>query len=398
MTMDDKQLAKELAGVAPTPNNEKEQSNNIKAEKSTKESSIPSFRRQITVLGMGDGGCKMASDIGLGIQGAITVGYNLSKRNEDLFALDKFISAESEDGSGKDREYAKSIVKDSAVLRTILQNTINDKSEIFITTQSTGGGTGCGSGPKASAEMADVLVEMYEKKKKQEPPVILIGAFPKITEDKASIFNTLSWQDEVNKIELPYMVFNNSRVSESIAVTHETVNAEIVRSVKVINGASFKKTEVSSMDSKDFLNLLRTPGRLNIYYSTRRPKQNESLDDFIINMMNESTQEPPLAPTASALLVRGPAELIRNMNDDLTALYEKLGDSDFKYMHIEVSSDVEISFITAGSKIPISAIEKLQTRYDEIEYARSKQEDVTVSLDIENPFKKEKVSKRGSNI
>ena len=387
--MDDKNLARELVGAKP----EKKETSQSKAKKE----SSSEFTRNITVLGLGDGGCKISSDIGQ-VTDAQTIGFNLSKRNENLFNLDKFISAEAQDGSGKNRKYAKEIVSTPKVMNTIVQETLVKKSDIYLVTQSTGGGTGCGSGPKVAATMADELSESSITEDR-EKPVIVLGVYPKLSDDEASIYNTIQWQSEVEKIQLPYMIYNNARVNGSLSITHDTVNEEIVSGVRILSGMTFKQTDISSMDSKDFINLINREGRLNVYYTNRRPKQNENLDEFIINLINHSTQEPPLYPVAYALLVKGPRELLEGLDEDLSLISSKYGEPSLKYKHIEESSDVEIAFITSGSQIPKSATDKLKTRYDEIKYARKSQEDVVLAADeIDDPFAKKDKIKRGSQI
>jgi hypothetical protein len=387
--MDDKNLARELVGAKP----EKKETSQSKAKKE----SSSEFTRNITVLGLGDGGCKISSDIGQ-VTDAQTIGFNLSKRNENLFNLDKFISAEAQDGSGKNRKYAKEIVSTPKVMNTIVQETLTKRSDIYLVTQSTGGGTGCGSGPKVAATMADELSESSIAEDR-EKPVIVLGVYPKLSDDEASIYNTIQWQSEVEKIQLPYMIYNNARVNGSLSITHDTVNEEIVSGVRILSGMTFKQTDISSMDSKDFINLINREGRLNVYYTNRRPKQNENLDEFIINLINHSTQEPPLYPVAYALLVKGPRELLEGLDEDLSLISSKYGEPSLKYKHIEESSDVEIAFITSGSQIPKSATDKLKTRYDEIKYARKSQEDVVLAADeIDDPFAKKDKIKRGSQI
>ena len=377
--MDDQQLAKNLVG-APV---EKKASTPVKGNPDREK--LQSFKRSITVLGLGDGGCKVSSDIGTALADTFTLGFNLSKRNDELFNLDKFISADSQDGSGKDRNFAKEIVSTPKVMNTIVQETLSKRSDIFITAQSTGGGTGCGSGPKVAATLADTLSNGSVTEDRNKP-VIVIGMFPKLSDDSVSIYNSLQWQSEVEKIQLPYMVFNNAKVAGSLSTTHDTVNEEIVSAVRILSGATFEKTDINSMDSKDFINLINRAGRLNVYYTTRRPKQNEQMDDFIINLIAQSTQELPLYPEAYALLVKGPKELIENLDDDLSAISAKYGEPTFKYKHIEEGDSVEIAFITAGSSIPKTAIDKLKTRYDEITYARSKQETIKNEHKVDNPF------------
>lgn len=386
--MNDQTLAKNLVG-APV-----EKKSAAPAKTEGKKESLQSFKRTVTVLGLGDGGCKVSSDAG-DVLDVSTIGFNLSKRNEELFSLDKFISADAQDGSGKNRSFAKEIVSMPKVMNTIVQETLSKRSDIFVVAQSTGGGTGCGSGPKVAATIADTLADSSIGEDRDKP-VISIGMFPKLSDDSVSIYNTLQWQAEVDKIQLPYMVFNNARVQGSLSITHDTVNDEIVSSIKILNGATFEKTDINSMDSKDFINLINRPGRLNVYYTTRRPKQNENLDEFIIQLITKSTQESPLFPEAYALLVKGPKDLIENLDDDLSLLASSFGEPTFKYKHIEEAKDVEIAFITAGSTLPKKAIDTLKTRYDEIMYARSKQEKVTLEHDIKDPFAgKTKISRSG---
>lgn len=386
--MDQRDIAKKLVGELNEP---------VKSTpKKVKEANTESFRRSIGVIGLGDGGCKIASDINANIADVRTMGYNLSKRNEDLFNVEKFISAQGEDGSGQNRKYAKSIVSKTEVLTPIVQEALKMRTDMFICTQTAGGGTGCGSGPKVAITIADELLES-KVKGDVDKPVIIVGVYPKPV-DQPSIFNTLEWQTEVEKIELPYMIFNNARVNAASIKTHEEVNTEIIRAVEVLAGGTFEKSDIHSMDSKDFMNILNRPGRVNVYYSKKRPRMNETFDQFLMDLIKESTQEPPLLPEAQGILIKGPIEMIKNIDDSLALINESFGEPILKFKHIEESETVEIAFVTSGSKRPVNAIEILKARYAEIEYSRETKDVDPLVNDIEDPFKNDNKRKRGNLI
>lgn len=393
--MSDQNLAKQLAKqeIDPTVKAARE---DAKAAPATKREKQATFKRTVVALGLGDGGCKIASDTSK-LPDVYAMGYNLSKRNENLFNLKKFISADAQDGSGKNRGYAKEIVGRPEVMDTIIQETLSVKSDIIIIEQSTGGGTGCGSGPKVAISIADAIIDAGVRAD-ADKPVIVLGVYPKLSDDSVSIFNTLTWQKEVKTIELPYMVFNNARVDSPSPLTHEKVNDEIVDAVHVISGGSFQQSDVYSMDSKDFFNILNRPGRLNVYYTDQRPKMNESLDNFLMNLIQNSTQEAPLYPEAYALLVKGPKDVIASIDDSLSSFNATYGEALLKYKHIEEGTSVEIAFITSGSQAPKTALDRLQSRYDEIEYSRRNKEEIKVEFDIDDPFSKRERTKKGGLI
>lgn len=367
----EKELAKKLA------------KGEVKAQK------VDKTKRSITVLGVGDGGSKIASDIKNGID-VESISFNTSSRNTDLFNMDVTITIENHDGSGKDRKAARETLTDG-ILNKLIDKVNNIKSDVVLVTQTTGGGTGCGTGPKITATLADNL---YSEK----VPVIAIGVYPKL-DDSVSIYNTIEWQKDIEKAEVPYMVFNNNAWNGSVINTHFMVNKGIMKTVKVISGDVFKSSDISSMDSEDLLKVISTPGRMTIMYTPVLPPLGMCLGEYIIDMVEESLQEEPDHPKCMALMVKGPKRLIEGMDISLALLKAKYGEPIIGFIHIEEDEEESnIAFITSGNGAPVKALGLLKRKYEEVEFNIKNQKNETEDFSVVNPMAPKRREKKSDSL
>ena len=314
------------------------------------------IERQITIIGTGDGGANIASKIKEDV-GLKTIIYNTSKRSiVDRLSMDKFIHPGGEDGSGKVRSYSKDVFKSGAhkTLEGILKENPESKWAYNIIISTTDGGTGGGVSPNV-AKYAEAVTGK---------PTIIVGVYPTLNEDARSQFNALSWQADVEKTELPYMAFdNNSFASESNMVRHEKINAEVSRAIHVFSGKLYGESD--SLDNQDFAKLISRGGRICIYSSDRDLRVNESLDNYIFEMISTSSQPIPVEPEAYGLFVKGPKEMLENLDTNMTEVFHKFGGTS-RDIHLEESNDVCISLIITGCGPASNRLKTIKKRYDDL--------------------------------
>ena len=336
--------------------------------------------RNLLVIGCGDGGCKIASEIGKRIEDdAYVIVYNTSSKiydenNKKKVKADCFVSPANEDGSGKSRKYSKEVFKKGSfkyLLDQVKQITEKIEFDYIMICTTTDGGTGSGTSPMAAKLIADNV----------DIPVVVVGVYPSLKEDARAQKNTLGWQDEITRTGLPYMVFDNNMEITSLPLIHEKVNHYIADVMQIISGQSYSNEAETIIDNRDFYQLIQTLGRrLTFVTSTARPAVNQSLDQYVEKMIQEAHQPAPEGVRGVGLFVKAPQELIEKMNLSLSQIRAKYGDAELQYSHIEPADDIRISVLFAGSGEPEVRLYEIRSRYEDIMNNRAQAKSVASSI------------------
>lgn len=330
----------------------------------------PKATRELTIIGTGDAGAVIASGIKTDNSDATVLIYNTSMQKADKWNMDKVIHPGGQDGSGKSRTFSKGVFKDGAFksLEAVLLERAPKNWRYNVVTTSTDGGTGGGASPNIAKFTESTTKEV----------TIVIGVYPKLSEDERSQWNALNWQADIEKTELPYMIFDNEFYSElADHECYEKVDAEIVRAVKMFSGKLYG--ESNSLDNKDFSRLVSRNGRMNIYSSDRKPKVNEKLVDYLETVIKESCQPLPVSAEAYGLFIKAPADFIKTVNSDISPLTNVFGCTS-KDIHMEESDDFCISLIISGSEAPNARLKVMKLRYDDLCQMRAKRESTVNGL------------------
>lgn len=355
---------------------------------------IKSAERNFLVIGCGNGGCNMASEIYKAVPDTYAIVYNTSARALDGLSADLRVVAEGEDGSGKNREYSQNSFRQGSYKQLLaavkkLADTATDLQYIMITT-TTDGGTGGGVSPMLAKFLADNI----------NLPVIIMGVYPMWCEDAQAQFNALHWQDEVEKTGLPYIVLdNNDRMMQPAAsdrrdvkmAIHAKVNAQAATIVSILSGKPFGDTNISSVDNRDIYTLVsKVGGRLAIYDTTGKPPVGMTLDDYLKSVMPKWNEPAPIGAHGYALFIKGPKEFLSTTDTSLTAIHKEYGDALVQYTHIEESPDVRVSLIIAGCSEPSERLFEMRARYDDIQSQLTVKSSVASGIvgDMENPLGK----------
>lgn len=315
--------------------------------------------RNLLVVGCGDGGCSIASDIGKAVSEAYIIAYNTSERAMDDVQADIKILAEGEDGSGKVRDFSKEIFKKNSykyLLEKVKEEVNKTTYEYILVCSTADGGTGSGMSPMAAKMLSDNL----------EIPVILLGVYPSLDDDATAQFNAMSWQVECTKIGLPYMIYDNN-LKGSKNVAHQKVNAEIANMTRLVSGNLYGNHVVSIIDNRDMYMLLQhVGGRIVSGTSITRPTTNETLDEYIEKMLMDNCQPLPANIGGIGIFLKGPKEIVDRLDPSIPEIRAKYGDAAIHYQHIEYATDIRISFIFSGNDEPEERLFKMKDRYDYI--------------------------------
>ncbi len=337
----------------------KSNANSVTVEQTVKNS--VNLIRNLLVIGCGDGGCHIASDIKSNVPNTFVIGYNTSVRGLDNLNTTVNIIPAHEDGSGKVRSYSKEVFKKGAhkkLLDTVNNICADNKIDYIIVVSTTDGGTGSGMSPMAAKFISDNV----------DIPVIMVGVYPSLREDATAQFNAMAWQAEVEKIALPYFVFDNTcgDITDK-ATIHRMVNESIVSTMKFFSGNIFGDSNISVIDNRDMLMLTEHIGsRLMATVDYSRVGSEQSLDDYIIKAISKSNQIEPSNIQGMGVFVKGPLNIIEKLDTSLPAITDKYGDVSVRYTHIEESDMIAIGIYFTGSSSPSERLIKMKGRYEDI--------------------------------
>lgn len=336
--------------------------------------------RNLLIVGCGDGGCNIASAIHTAIPETYAIAYNTSPRAMDNISADVKIIPAQEDGTGKVRSYSQEVFK-SGSYKPLLENVqmLAEKMEnlaYIVVTTTADGGTGGGVSPMIAKFLADNM----------DIPVIIVGVYPSLDEDAAAQYNAMQWQSEVVESGLPYMVFdNNSLQAMPKILRHRMVNDEIVDAMKVIAGAEFGETNISSIDNRDMYMLLNHLGnRIVVVSDTTRPTVNQTLDKYLENLLNskDCTQEIPYDAGGIGIFLKGPKSFLDNADTSLRELRGVIGEATLQYTHLEESENFEVALVISGCTSPNQRLYMMRERYNDIKAsAKKKNNDIFSIMD-----------------
>ena len=229
------------------------------------------------------------------------------------------------------------------------------------------GGTGSGVSPMIGKFVSDNV----------NIPVIMVGVYPSLSEDATAQYNAMTWQDEVIRTGLPYMIFDNEIGGNGNKIrVHGIINSAIANVMKVISGDVFGDTNISMIDSMDMWMLLQNTGkRIVIALSDKKPTTGQTLDDYVLHMIKECHQPVPVNTKGIGIFVKGPKDMISSLDTSMSGVREVYGDAVVQYSHIEESDKVSIAIIMSGNSEPEERLYMMKSRYDDI--TNSQKEDVS---------------------
>ena len=262
-----------------------------------------------------------------------------------------------------------------------LSTTITKESDVIAIISSIGGGTGSGMSPL----LLDILSRKFHEKH-----FILIEVYPPLRESVAAQQNAVDYLKEVEGIpNAVYMSYDNNKLADlPTSEMMKKVNAEIVEALRIIRGEYLYPTPFNSIDEKDMLKILETPGRLAIYglYDIKEKDiDNRTLEDMVINIIkNESTNvELDRDKIVKRLgVVTNLNENLDSMfNTNLTGIKDLVGEPVESFEHVYMTTkgeDNKIILMLSGLSVPEDRIEKIVQRIDEAIDALSKTKDSAI--------------------
>lgn len=296
-----------------------------------------------------------------------------------------------EKGAGKNRDEAKRFIKEQIANLLNQEKFIDYVSEydvVFIIS-SIGGGTGSGMAPITT----DILSRKYPDKR-----FILVEIYPPLKESLAAQQNGIDYLKEVQQFlpNVSYMCYdNNRRTHLPTSEMMKSVNNEIVEHMSIIRGDYLYPTPYNSIDEKDMLKILETPGRIAVYDLhdiKEKDLDEESLENKLIDIIKNTSSNVEL--DRDKIVKR--MGVITNLNETLNKLFntnipsikELIGEPVEGFEHVSIGQKGDpncVFLILSGLSVPDDRLQKIMQRIEEglEELARSKESSVLDDLETD---------------
>lgn len=340
---------------------------------------------KVSVLGIGNAGNQVAA---LAAQkGFPAIALNTSEK--DLLTVKanvRTIVIGDERGVGKDRSEAKKFVKEymGSLLETEKFIELISDKDIVIVASSTGGGSGSGAAPV----MCNVLQNFVP-----DTHFIPLGIAPTLEESLAAQQNTVEYLTEQQKVNPSYLLYDNHAFhKEASHLILEKINQKIIEDLCVIRGDYQHLTPYNSIDEKDAMRILRTPGRIVIATATgfkEKDIADKSIEQLLIDDIKRGGHaelEFDRNIKRLGMIVNTTQKVYSTIDNNITAIKEFVGEPIEGFEHIALNDEVEsrVSLIMAGLSFPEDRVSKIVERIDEIKenLNASKKSTVLETVDI----------------
>ena len=325
---------------------------------------------KIAVIGCGNCGGQMA-DLASG-EGFDAIAINASRDDLELLKnkVDCFLVGDG-NGTGKNRDNAKeylenhsNIFKDDRIIKFVTEH------DVIVIATSTGGGFGSGS----SLALVSKLSDTYKDKL-----FIPAGVFPYNTEGYTAQNHAVEWEQELEDMEVPYILYDNDRFSgmpeDDVC---DIVNDNFIRDLKVMRGDFIYHTRTGGIDARDMLTTLSVPGRI-VIGSLDDIDEDDIVEKSLILTIKKYIDEKSAHANvvddkqimASATMYMLPAEFDVYKGSVRSDLQETYGAHISDYTNFAESSEEDvnpsIAIILAGLTPPQARLAKMVKRRDKLE-------------------------------
>lgn len=323
----------------------------------------------VCTIGIGNAGNQIA-DLAMHEKKIPGIAINSSKKDLSTVKNISTVTIGDDKGSGKNRDEAKKFVKEQ--VRQLLETEkfvdhIRDRDVVFIIS-STGGGTGSGMSPM----MTDILSRKY-----RDQLFILVEVFPPLKESIAAQQNTIDYLQEVNAFlpTVTYMAYDNNKFSElPTSEMMKKINEEIVEHIDVIRGQYLYSTPFNSIDDKDAVMILNTPGRLCVYglYGIKeKDLDTKSIEEMMIDTIKKISSNVELDRDKiikkSAIITNLNEKLNSQFNTNMPEIHNLIGEpvEGFEHIYIcEKGEENRVILIMSGLSVPDDRLEKIMQRIE----------------------------------
>lgn len=344
---------------------------------------------KVGVIGIGNAGNQIANGIKELYPDVEAIAINSSGSDIAAVRHVETIILGDEKGAGKDRSIAKEFIKAEVkyLLTQKVFTNIIDNSDIIFLPVGSGGGTGSGQSPV----LTDILKRRYPSKL-----FINIGILPSLNESPAAQQNTLDYLKELVGFGATYMLYDNDRrsnVSTSQMLTG--INKVVIEDIIAIRGEYQYITPYTSIDDKDAMKIVGTPGRLMVSraeFFHEKDLDEKSIEDRLLDDLNLGVH----AEIDRDQIVKRMG-IITNLNKKINDSFshavpkfkELVGEPVEGFEHVVINeteeADNRVIAIMAGMSMPDYRLQKIVQRIESVEeeMKRTKQSSVLQSANTD---------------
>lgn len=274
---------------------------------------------------------------------------------------------ETEGGSAKKRSTSKNTFKKYGKDAVIDMVKEFDACQIIIGNASTGGGTGSGQVVMTMDILrAQIIKADKDKGVNRKRAFLIYGIAPSLSEDIKTLSNTVECINEMNNLNIPYILLDNERVgSNSIKFIYDTINSCAVDDIRVLRGDFNSNPGIKNIDFGDWMSLCTTPGLMSINKITgikETDLDKNSIDSLIIKSIKESynmQMEKDKILGKIGIILNVTEAMFEKFDESLNELFNEIGTTPYKFIHVNlVDSEEHSSIITilAGLSCPDSRL------------------------------------------
>jgi len=339
---------------------------------------------KVGVIGLGNAGNQVA-ELAFKSRQIPAIAINSSEKDlMNISAIDKLLIGDQK-GAGKDRTEAKKFMKNhitALMKQEKLIKFIEDLEVIFVVS-SIGGGTGSGMSPV----FTEILTKAFPLKR-----IVLVEIYPALSESIAAQQNAIDYLKEVRDFlpNITFMAYDNHRFSNlPTDKMMQAVNAEIVEDIAVLRGDYQIATPFSSIDEKDALRLIETPGRLCIakaYDLKEKDLDDKSIEEILVNDLKNVSSTVELQRDRIVKRIGLISNLNKTLHEKLNTKLETLKSfvgepvEGFEHIFINSTDDMQnrVISILSGLSIPDDRVQKMLQRIQEATEAITKVQESSI--------------------
>jgi len=339
---------------------------------------------KVGVIGLGNAGNQVA-ELAFKSRQIPAIAINSSEKDlMNISAIDKLLIGDQK-GAGKDRTEAKKFMKNhitALMKQEKLIKFIEDLEVIFVVS-SIGGGTGSGMSPV----FTEILTKAFPSKR-----IVLVEIYPALSESIAAQQNAIDYLKEVRDFlpNITFMAYDNHRFSNlPTDKMMQAVNAEIVEDIAVLRGDYQIATPFSSIDEKDALRLIETPGRLCIakaYDLKEKDLDDKSIEEILVNDLKNVSSTVELQRDRIVKRIGLISNLNKTLHEKLNTKLETLKSfvgepvEGFEHIFINSTDDMQnrVISILSGLSIPDDRVQKMLQRIQEATEAITKVQESSI--------------------
>lgn len=293
-------------------------------------------------------------------------------------------------GSGKNRDESKEFLS-KEIMKLLSDEEFKSfllGLDVVFIVSSTGGGTGSGISLLLTGIIQKTVPGVY---------TIPVGIMPSVKKEGESTHaNSLEYLNELYEVlgsKTTYMLYDNDKFAkEGTIAMMEKVNSAIAHDINVLRCYYNLPTKYASIDERDMLNIIRTPGRLfvaSLYDVKEKDLDEETIEEKLINEIKSNAHvelQRDLIVNRSGIIVQLSSTVLAQFNTHVEKVQTFVGSPVEEFEHIYLNDDRKLPnnvfLILSGLSKVNDRIRKANDRIIEIEDARKQQEDDS-ELDID---------------